>query len=460
MQARVADLLADLHLIRQLEEIRNRQNDFPDHAGMERSFARLFADFGIDVNRLSPAEIAARIRHRPTMVVRLAAALDDWAIIRRDKAWHDKQEAATWQRLLEAARLADPDPWRSQLRQLMGREDLNALRQLADSSDIQALPVQSLRLMGNALIFGGDAVASVAWLRKAHRQHPGDVLISFDLAWRLGDLPSPPWPEVLQYAEAAVAAKPDAPAMHILVGDNLSRLGRHEEAIAAFAKAIDLKPDYWEAWGKRGQAYLKLGEKDKALADCFHLVEQNPRQAWAWNFRGVAYNKLDQYDKALADYTKGLKLQPDFAVLQHNLAWLLATCPDSKLREPKRAVELAQKAVKTAPQEGNFWVTLGAARYRTADWKAAAAALQEADKLLQPQRSFQKGVGRALFFQAMAQQQLANAKEARQAYDRALQWLETNRKALEADPPIAEELRRFQAEAEEVLKIEKQAKPK
>jgi hypothetical protein len=53
----------------------------------------------------------------------------------------------------------------------------------------------------------------------------------------------------------------------------------------------------------------------------------------------------------------------------------------------------------------------------------------------------------------MAQQQLGNAKEGKQAYDRALQWLETNCKALEEDPPLAEELRRHQAEAEELLGI-------
>jgi serine/threonine protein kinase/tetratricopeptide (TPR) repeat protein len=308
MQARVADLLTELRLIRDLEDIRNRQSNFPDGPGIDRSFARLFADFDIDMDRLSPAEVAARIRRRPTMVVRLAAALDDWAIVRRDNGLYDKQDAATWQRLLEAARLADPVPWRSQLRQLMGREDLNALRQLADSSDIKALPVQSLRLMGNALLFGGDDAASIAWLRKAHRQHPGDVLISFDLACRLRSLPSPPWPEVVQVAEAAVAAKPDSPAMHILAGDSLSRLGRYEEAIAACSVAIDLKPDYWEPWSRRSQAYLMVGQNDKALADHVHAVKLNARKAWA--NRGAFYAGLGQWAKAFADYKEAIELDP------------------------------------------------------------------------------------------------------------------------------------------------------
>ena len=66
----------------------------------------------------------------------------------------DRQhDPAIWKGLVETARLADPDPWRSELRELTVREDLIGLRKLADSSDIAALPVQSLQHMGNALDF-------------------------------------------------------------------------------------------------------------------------------------------------------------------------------------------------------------------------------------------------------------------------------------------------------------------
>ena len=58
-----------------------------------------------------------------------------------------------------------------------------------------------------------------------------------------------------------------------------------------------------------------------------------------------------------------------------------------------------------------------------------------------------------MFFQAMAQHQLGNAKEARQAYDRALEWSEANRNAWQ--PALVEELRRLQAEAEELLGAKK-----
>jgi uncharacterized protein HemY len=64
----------------------------------------------------------------------------------------------------------------------------------------------------------------------------------------------------------------------------------------------------------------------------------------------------------------------------------LATSPDSKFRDPKRAVELAKKAVKLAPKEGNYWNTLGVAQYRASDWKEAIAALEKSIELLRATR--------------------------------------------------------------------------
>ena len=44
-------------------------------------------------------------------------------------------------------------------------------------------------------------------------------------------------------------------------------------------------------------------------------------------------------------------------------------------------LELARKAVRLAPERGDFWNTLGVAHYRAGDWKDAAAALGESMRL-------------------------------------------------------------------------------
>ena len=167
LQQRVSDQLADLDMIQRLEEFR---------IAAGRRYLTTKA-------RTRPTRVLRGLRHRrgepePAGSSRANSApaqhrRPDGGGARRLGDGPPRLGSATgrvtrptWKRLLEVARLADPDPWRSQLRQLMGQEDLNALRKLADPPDIAALPAQSLQLMGNALIFGGDAPACVAWLRK------------------------------------------------------------------------------------------------------------------------------------------------------------------------------------------------------------------------------------------------------------------------------------------------------
>ena len=65
--------------------------------------------------------------------------------------------------------------------------------------------------------------------------------------------------------------------------------------------------------------------------------------------------------KARTLYDKGLAWQPESAVANNKLAWLLATRPDRKLLGPARAVALARKATTARPRESNYWNTLGTA---------------------------------------------------------------------------------------------------
>jgi tetratricopeptide (TPR) repeat protein len=228
-----------------------------------------------------------------------------------------------------------------------------------------------------------------------------------------------------------------------------SNLGQWDKAVADFSKAIELDPKLAGAWNGRGFAYFNLGQYDKAVADFSRAFEVDPHLAPAWNNRGLAHSNLGQYDKAVADLTRVIELAPTFARAHNALAWLLATCPDAKQRDPDRAVEAAKQAVQLAPQAGGFWNTLGVAHYRAGDWKAAVAALEKSMEL-------QKGGDASdWLFLAMAHEKLGRRDEARKDYDRAVGWLEQNKVALAKNKTQAEELSRFRSEAEELLQLKK-----
>jgi tetratricopeptide (TPR) repeat protein len=365
-------------------------------------------------------------------------------------------------------------------------------------------------LLGHALKDLGALDKAMAVLREAHRYHPDDFWLNDALGYFSKDFCRPPrYDDALRYYSMTVALRPKTWQTHFAVGRLLEQKGATDEAIAEYSRVIELDPgnarawreragaydgvrqyenaigDYSRvieldaknaaAWGLRGHAYKNLlqydmaiadytkaieldpenawhfnrgivytdlHEYDKAIADYTKFIELHPKFAWAWHIRGKSYNNLHQYNKALADYSKATELDPKYSNSWDQLAWLFATCPDPRFRDSGTALRFAQKAVELAPTVGNHWNTLGAAHYRAGEWKAAVEALSKSDELLKGQK-----LGFRAFFLAMAHWQLGEKDKARQWYEKAVQWMEKNL-------PKNEELRRFRAEAAELLGIE------
>jgi Flp pilus assembly protein TadD len=124
-------------------------------------------------------------------------------------------------------------------------------------------------------------------------------------------------------------------------------------------------------------------------------------------------------------------------------AWDLATAPDPSLRDPTRAVELAEKAVAELPKNANCWNTLGVARYRAGDYTGAVAALMKYRELRTSDAEWTNP-----FFLAMTHWKLDHKDEAARWYKLAVEWME--RKTANS-----ETMRRVRAEAAELLATEK-----
>lgn len=151
---RIAELEHDQKLLGRLETIRGNRSEHWNPRQTDRDHAAAFRDFGLDPDRLDPEEAGKQIARR-SEPVELAAYLDDWAVQR--VAAREKIDVATWRRLLVAAQVADPDPWRVALRDQIGRNDLEALRRLADDRrGLEAQSSRSLALLATALSGRGD----------------------------------------------------------------------------------------------------------------------------------------------------------------------------------------------------------------------------------------------------------------------------------------------------------------
>jgi serine/threonine protein kinase/Flp pilus assembly protein TadD len=128
------------------------------------------------------------------------------------------------------------------------------------------------------------------------------------------------------------------------------------------------------AWFSRGQVLVTLGRPKEAIAAYTRAVELDPKYALAYMRRSELYLRLGDWENLFKDLEKRRVLEPNDPQLANDLSWSLATCPIARYRDQKRAVQLAERAVKFAPGIANFWNTLGFVDYRAGDWKGAMKA--------------------------------------------------------------------------------------
>jgi tetratricopeptide (TPR) repeat protein len=131
-----------------------------------------------------------------------------------------------------------------------------------------------------------------------------------------------------------------------------------------------------------------------------------------------------------------LVLNPEHPFADNNLAWALASAPDDPWFDPKQALDLARKAVKRTPHNGECWNTLGVAAFRLRDWGTAAESFRKSNQI-------NGGTGIDCFFLAMTCWHQGKRDEARQWFDQAVAFEKTRSEDLE--------LRRFHVEAAALL---------
>ena len=117
-----------------------------------------------------------------------------------------------------------------------------------------------------------------------------------------------------------------------------------DKAIADFTAVYEADKKNIDAISSRGFTHYLKGDGKSAVADFTKAIEINPKSALAYNNRGFNRQTIGEYKEAIADFDKAIELEPKYALPYQNKAWLLATCPDEKVRDGKLAVEAALKA--------------------------------------------------------------------------------------------------------------------
>jgi tetratricopeptide (TPR) repeat protein/serine/threonine protein kinase len=332
--------------------------------------------------------------------------------------------------------------------------------------------------LGLALESKGELDEAVASHRRALKLEPKTARIHFNLGCALRRQEK--LDEAIASFRKATDIDPTFHRAYYFCGLALCQQNQLDEAIVRFGKAMKLDPKYTSAAHRElGRVFQSRGDIDAAMSHyrkAAERLEPPTNKAMVYVYLAEGYQRHGNLEQAVASYKQAIELDPKNgafhsglgAVLQsqgktgeaidcyrraakitpksawaHNLlAWTLVTCADPKFRNATEAVEVARKAIELAPRSGVIWNTLGVAHYRAGDWQASLSALKKSRELRKG------GDARDWFFLAMAHWQLGHKTEARTWYDKAIAWMEKKQ-------PNDEELRRFQTEAEQLMKVQR-----
>ena len=93
---------------------------------------------------------------------------------------------------------------------------------------------------------------------------------------------------------------------------------------------------------------LRRNRVDDAISHSEEALRIQSRNGNAHNTLGLCLFRTGRVDEAVAHWKESLEIKPDNMNAQANLAWVLATSPDSSLRDGAEAIELANKVLEHA----------------------------------------------------------------------------------------------------------------
>ncbi len=190
------------------------------------------------------------------------------------------------------------------------------------------------------------------------------------------------WRESGQYLNkealwrTTLARNPDAFMAWANLGDTLAQQGRQHEAILAFRRGLQLRPDDPPVHNDLGCALVMIGQPQAAIPILERALQLKPGYAEVHNNLGNALSRVGRADEAISHYEQALKFKPDHAEALDNLGCELV----GRGRLPE-AIARFEEAIRLVPNSVKFYRDLGTVLTRSGRLTEAIVQFAEVARL-------------------------------------------------------------------------------
>ena len=163
-----------------------------------------------------------------------------------------------------------------------------------------------------------------------------------------------------------LVSKPDNPVTQGSLGAALLKMGQLDAAYLHLRRAIELEPTFVAAYVNMGSLLLQNGQAEESHRFLEQALRINPDFVGARSNMANTLLSLGRPNEALYHLQKALESAPYDAEAQKNMAWIMATSPDSRIRNGAKAVELAERANQLTDGRNPLMLIILAAAYAEA----------------------------------------------------------------------------------------------
>ena len=171
----------------------------------------------------------------------------------------------------------------------------------------------------------------------------------------------------------AISIKPEYADAYNNIGNALKDQGKLGEALVAYNKAISIKPEYADAYNNMGVTLHEQGKLEEAIEAYNKTISINPNYADAYSNMGVTLHEQGKLEEAIETYNKTISINPNSVDAYNNIGVTLKE--QGKLEE---AIEAYYKAISIKPEYAEAYNNIGIVRQAQGKSRKAIEAYKKA----------------------------------------------------------------------------------
>jgi tetratricopeptide (TPR) repeat protein len=125
-------------------------------------------------------------------------------------------------------------------------------------------------------------------------------------------------PDALHDVNRAIDLNPEYAQAYYIRAVIYASQGNDELAAKDFERCIAISPSNWDAVNGLGLMHLRNGNYETSIQMFSNIIETEPDRSTAYINRGIAYLKLHQYDFAINDFDIAIEYDPRSAITYQN----------------------------------------------------------------------------------------------------------------------------------------------